>query len=51
MEQLKEKCMQQLYSTFISIFVLGKLDIFEDYKIWMIKLGQMRERNKFQEAC
>lgn len=28
MEQLKEKYMQQLHSTFIRIFVLGKLGIF-----------------------
>lgn len=37
-EQLKEKYMQQLHSTFIRIFVLGKLDIFEDFKIWKVKL-------------
>lgn len=37
-EQLKEKYMQQLHSTFISIFVLGKLDIFEAFKVWMVKL-------------
>lgn len=33
-----KKYMQQLHSTFIRIFVLGKLYIFEDFKVWMVKL-------------
>lgn len=35
---VKGKYMQQLHSTFIRIFVLRKLGIFEDFKIRMIKL-------------
>ena len=31
--------MQQLHSTFIRIFVLGKLYIFEDFKVWMVTGG------------
>lgn len=34
----KKKYIQQLHSTFIRIFVLGKLDIFKDFKMLVVKL-------------
>lgn len=36
---VKGKYMHQLRSTFIRMFILRKLDIFEDFKIGMIKLN------------